>query len=334
MKIGRAFRFLFLVVPLAAAAQSVAAQSAAAPVATAPAAERPMDFAEVWAYLMKGEEAFLSAQYPITDIGYFGAGISMFGKLTGVPDRRKLASFKGRVHLVVAETGNQALTHFCLDPRFELREAIIGEIVAAAAPFDGVQIDFEAVPSADKALFVEFLGRLKERLGGKPLTVALPARWKTVDDSYDYALIGQVVDRIVVMAYDEHWSSSVPGPIASIDWCRNVSQYALSTIGPGKLIMGLPFYGRAWADKNPARAYKHSGVAQLRAEKALETVNRDNEIPFFDYQETVNVRVFYEDAASISYRLQLYGSASVDKVAFWRLGQEDAAVWTYLRAVN
>ena len=293
-----------------------------------------MDFAEVWAYLMKGEEAYLSDTYPITDIGYFGAGISMFGKLTGVPDRRKVSSFKGRVHLVVAETSNHALTHFCLDPRYELRDKLIGEIVAASANYDGVQIDFEAVPSQDKALFVDFLAQLKVRLGAKPLSVALPARWRAVNDSYDYALIGEIVDRIVVMAYDEHWSTSVPGPIASIDWCRNVSQYALSTIGAAKLIMGLPFYGRAWADKNPAKAYKHSGVTQLRAEKALETVNRDREIPFFEYQETVNVRVFYEDVSSLSYRLQLYGNASVDKVAFWRLGQEDTAVWTYLRAIN
>jgi spore germination protein len=319
LKFGRLISTLFVAFPLALAAQN---------------SEKPMDFSEVWAYLMKGEEAFLSAAYPISDIGYFGAGITMFGKLTGVPDRAKIASFKGRVHLVVAETGNLPLTHFCLDPRFELRDTLIDAIVAASASFDGVQIDFEAVPAQDKAFFIDFLAQLKARLGGKPLSVALPARWKAVDDSYDYAIISQVVDRIIVMAYDEHWSTSVPGPIASIDWCMNVSKYALEKIGNAKLIMGLPFYGRAWADKNPAKAYKHSGVARILEEKAQLPVDRDKQIPYFEYQETVNVRVFYEDALSLSYRLKVYEKASVDKVAFWRLGQEDADVWSYLRALN
>jgi spore germination protein YaaH len=304
------------------------------PTLNAQIAENPINFTEVWAYLMRGEEMYLSESHPISDIGYFGAGITMFGKLTGVPDRGKLRDFKGRVHLVVAETANAPLTHFCLDPQYGLRDTLIEEIATASSAFDGVQIDFEAVPGQDKALFADFLATLKARLGDKTLSVALPARWKTVNDSYDYALIGEIVDRIVVMAYDEHWSTSVPGPIASIEWCKNVSKYAMEKIGNAKLIMGTPFYGRAWIDKNPARAYKHSGVASLLAEKGSASVNRDKEIPFFDYEETVNVRVFYEDARSISFRLKVYESAAVDKIAFWRLGQEDNDVWNYLRTLD
>jgi spore germination protein YaaH len=75
-------------------------------------------------------------------------------------------------------------------------------------------------------------------------------------------------------------------------------------------------------------------VTSLLAEKALDTVNREMQIPFFEYEETVNVRVFYEDVLSLSSRLRLYESASVNKIAFWRLGQEDAGVWNYLRTLN
>jgi len=300
-------------------------------------AESKSGFTEVWAYLMNGEERYFDASQPITDLAYFGAGMNASGHLAGVPDpdkvRAKAPGIK-RVHLVVAETGNQALTHFSIDPDFPLRMVLIAEIAAAALPFDGVQIDFEAVLTKDALHYQSFLSDLKAALGSKMLSVAIPARWKAVGDPYDYPKIAAIVDRVVVMAYDEHWSTSVPGSIASLDWCRNVSSYALQTIGESKLIMGLPFYGRAWADKNPSRAYKFSSVASLISEKALESGIRKDEIPFLEYQEIVNVQVYYEDSLSLGARLRLYKNASVRSVAFWRLGQEDPEVWNLLRPVQ
>ncbi|GAB1484681.1 hypothetical protein MASR2M78_34990 [Treponema sp.] len=123
-------------------------------------------------------------------------------------------------------------------------------------------------------------------------------------------------------------------PIASLEWCKNVSAYALKTIGNSKLIMGLPFYGRAWTDINPARAYKYSSVTSLINEKSLETGTRIDDIPFLEYQEIVNVQVYYEDSLSLGARLGIYRDASVRSVAFWRLGQEDPEVWNLLRPVQ
>lgn len=294
---------------------------------------QPVAFQEIWAYLMKGEEQYLSVSYPISDLGYFGAGISTYGALTGLPDPAKIAFFPGKKHLVIAETGNAALTHFCLDPQYPLRDALVRDIIAAAASYDGVQIDFEAVPARDADLFVEFLALLKGKLGTKPLSVALPARWRTVGDSYDYARISAVADKIIVMAYDEHWSGGVPGSIASLDWCATVSAYALSKIGREKLVMGLPFYGRAWTDTNPAKAYKHSGISKLVTDKNISTLNRNKDIPYFEYLETVKVQVFFEDSVSTLSRLNLYKTAAVKGISFWRLGQEDPEVWKYM-AVN
>jgi len=129
------------------------------------------------------------------------------------------------------------------------------------------------------------------------------------------------------MAYDEHWSGGIPGSIASLDWCANVSSYSLSKIGREKLVMGLPFYGRAWADTNPAKAYKHSAISKLVTDKNIGTPNRNEDIPWFEYQETVRVQVYYEDAISTLSRLNLYKTAAVRGVSFWRLGQEDPEVW-------
>jgi spore germination protein YaaH len=295
--------------------------------AASEAAPSRIEFAEIWAYLMDGEERFLGASQPITDLVYFGAGLGTSGNLVGVPDRDKLPPFKGRVHLVVAEIGNYALTHFCLDPEYPLRDALIADIAKGAEAYDGVQIDFEAVGSKDYENFYAFLSLVKNAIGKKILSVALSAQTKETSDNLSYEKIGKIADRIIVMAYDEHWSASEPGPVASIEWCQKVSAYALSKVDADRIVMGAPFYGRAWADKSLSRAYKYSSLVKLIDEKQIANVQRQGDIPFMEYDELVNVKVFFDDFASILARLTMYRSASVRNIAFWRLGQEDPDVW-------
>ena len=200
---------------------------------------------EVWAYVVAGREAALKPGLPITDIGYFAADVNLYGSLTDVPKRRNLPAFNGRVHLV-AKCDGRALTHFALAPGSAERKALVTDLIAAAKDYDGLQIDFENVPQKDGDTFLSFLGELKAGLGNRMFTIALPARTKKIsDDVYSYEKIKPLVDRILVMAYDEHWSTSAPGPIASLPWCRRVANYCLDAIGKEKLIMGLPFYGRA-----------------------------------------------------------------------------------------
>lgn len=291
------------------------------------AVSEKLEFSEVWAYLISGEERFFDPAQPITDLAYFGADIDMAGKLADLPKRAKLSQFKGRVHLVVNELSNYALAHFCLSPEYPLRDALVADILDSAKDYDGVQIDFEALSSRDYENFYAFLALLKGGLGQKALSVAMPAYLKEPKDGLSYDRVAKIADRIVVMAYDEHWSSSEPGPVASMDWCRKVAGYAVSAIGADKLVMGLPFYGRAWADKSLSRAYKYSSLAKLIDEKGIGIIQRKDEIPYIEYDELVSVKVYFDDSASTLRRLGMYGSASVRNVAFWRLGQEDPAVW-------
>lgn len=284
-------------------------------------------FREVWAYLMKGEEPFLTPALPVTDLCYFSAEINAYGELTGVPDIKKIASYRGRKHLVVAEGVSHSLTHFCLDPAYPVRDALVQAIIAAALPYDGVQIDFEAIPARDRDYFVQFLALLKNGLGGKPLSVALPARLSESGDMLGYARIADIVDRIIIMAYDEHWSTSIAGPVASMEWSGRVAAYASSRIPVPKLVMGLPFYGRAWGDVKTDRAYKFSAISSLLVDKDVQSFAREGNVPSFRYRELVTVDVYYDDAESLLHRLRLYRDAGARAVAFWRLGQEDTAVW-------
>jgi hypothetical protein len=295
-----------------------------------PGEEFPVpEFGEVWAYVLQGREEALREGLPLSDLGYFGAEVDTYGKLTGVPRAGDLPPFAGRVHLVVV-CDSYSLTHFVLKPDSPERRELVADLLAAARNFDGLQIDFENIPVRDREPFISFLGELRAGLGDRRFTVALRARTRPLDnDVHDYHRIAPLVDRILVMAYDEHWGGSPPGPIAGMDWCRDVASYALSVIGPDKLIMGLPFYGRAWIDPSPARAYTYPQIETMLNDRGA-GIRRDQGIPSFEYEIPVLVRGYYEDALSTAARLRMYRDLGVRAVGFWRLGQENPGVWDTL----
>ena len=288
-------------------------------------------FPEIWAYVVAGRESALKPGMPLSDIGYFGAEINSYGSLVEVPDRRKLPAFNGRVHIVV-KCDSRSLTHFVLKPGSTERSALIADLLAASKNYDGLQIDFEYVPARDGEPFFTFLKELRNGLGNKMFTIALAARTRKIaDDVYDYEKIAPLVDRILVMAYDEHWSGSTPGSIASLPWCRRVAAHSLSVIGKEKLIMGLPFYGRGWASTNHSQAYLYTTVERIMKENNVTEIQREDGIPNFGYDATISAKVYYEDEYSLFTRMDMYQSMGVTAVGFWRLGQETPEVWKLLR---
>jgi spore germination protein YaaH len=300
--------------------------------------ERPV-FKEIWAYLLQGEEQELTGSEPITDLCYFGASLTRDGRITDEVSRPAVTiknGLKPAIHLVIAELSNDALMHFSLNPRYGVRSLLIDDICRVSEGFDGVQIDFESVSRDDADFFIDFLKELKNRLPvEKKLSVALPARTKPVaDDAYDYSRIASIADRMVIMAYDEHWSTSSPGPIASLPWCARVVDYVKSVVKSEKIVMGLPLYGRAWQDKRLAKALRFRNVQELVAEKQS-TINYAPEFgAYFEYSENVVVTVFYDDPRTILEKLRLYRARGIGSVSFWRIGQGPLQLWSSIDAAT
>ena len=146
------------------------------------------------------------------------------------------------------------------------RAQLISEIraIIAARGADGVNIDFEPVPTSLRDDFTTFVRELKAGLaagGGKSYltvdTMAGAASWAT---GYDVAALtaSGAADALMVMAYDFSWSgSSRAGGVSPLkspyifDVTDAVTAYL--KLAPGnKLIWGVPYYGRTWPTKTDA----------------------------------------------------------------------------------
>ena len=291
----------------------------------------PVQVKESWGYVMQNRLDEYDNSIPLTDVCFFAAEINNYGELAGVPNRSKIKVGNARCHMVVV-CDSRSLTHFVLDPDSSVRKPLLKQIVKAAAPYDGVQIDFELVPARDRKNFITFLADLRYMLKDKWFTVCVPARFKLLsEDIYPYAEIARYSDRVFVMAYDEHWSTSKPGAIASIDWCSKVMEYAQKSIPERKLIMGIPFYGRTWANETTAGAWYFSGANRIMTENKVTDVIYENDIPTFKYTQNVEVTGYFNDAYSCVQLCRLYENAGIKKIGFWRIGQEDPAFWEWIK---
>ncbi len=294
----------------------------------------PVTFTETWGYVMQNRLGDYNKNLPVSDVCLFAAEVNSYGELTSVPSRKIINVGKARCHLVFV-CDSRSLSHFVLDPQYGIRDRMIDDIVKAGKDFDGIQLDFEYIPARDRRNYIEFIRILRSKIPDKIFSLCVPARFRLLsEDLHPYAELASLCDRIFVMAYDEHWSTSAAGPVASVDWCRKVMDYGLRSVPAEKLIMGIPFYGRAWGDKTTSTAYTFNGVNRVLNENKNMEVVYENDIPKFKYSTTVNVTGYFNDAYSAVNLSRLYQESGVKNLGFWRIGQEDPAFWQYLQLAS
>ncbi len=291
-------------------------------------------FNEVWGYLKEGEETFFPQHSSITDVAYFCGQVSEEGRLESFPSIEQLpeACQSLRKHLVVAVLHNKWLMYWVLKRDLKARDVLVQDIVKASQGYQGVQIDFESLRPQDKEAYLAFLKKLKSKMPkDKILSVAVPARTRDRSDAFAYKPIAQIVDRVIVMAYDEHWSGGPAGPIASGNWCARVCDYATQHIPASKLVMALPFYGRVWQTTEVACSLKYSNILRLWEKHKTPLIRTSDGVPTFSFEEKVKATCYFEDVQSLEYKLKLYQTQKIERVAFWRISQEPAKIWQLVK---
>ena len=195
--------------------------------------------------------------------------------------------------------------------------------------YAGVSIDFESIPDKAQPGFRAFLAELYGVFHPKGLQVSVnvPAS----DPAFAYRKIAASADLLILMAYDEHWSTGSPGPIASLPWFAKVVRERSQDVPKDKMIVALGSYAYDWSKGKPAeeRTFEEAVLTARESEGdiRLDPASLD---PTFDYADDDNQihHVWMLDAVTAFDQLQVVRASGARGVALWRLGSEDPAIWT------
>lgn len=217
--------------------------------------------------------------------------------------------------------------------------------IVSAGGGDGVNIDFERVPSVSRdslTLFMQVLAdSFHTRKPGSQVSCA-PTDYDTRQGDWDLPALQSIVDLFFFQGYGYHYSgSSTSGPVgllpSSSFWgglnITTLVSFVLSRISPEKVLLGLPHFGYRWPTAGPdaksATAGSGSAIYYPEATAAAATYGRQWDAaglsPWYRYQSgTQWYQGWYEDQESMAAKYQFALERNLMGVGMWALGQDGA----------
>ncbi len=239
----------------------------------------------------------------------------------------------------------------------DAREQIINNVIAEAIKtgIDGINVDIENVSTAAGEHYIQFIRELsvKCRQNGIVLSVAnYPP--KAYNSHFNYEEQGIVVDYVIIMGYDEHYSGSLEaGSVSSISYVEEGITEMLTMVSADKIISAIPFYTRLWestlkTDEELAAqagteegeyeysvtstAYGMSSAANVVAEAGVTPEWDETTMQYYATWTVDNTiyEIWLEEEESIEAKLKLMDEYDLAGTAAWKLGFEDSSIWSMI----
>ena len=215
------------------------------------------------------------------------------------------------------------------------RQNLITQLIQAAVNvgLDGINVDFESLSEDVGIHFLEFLRELSVECHKNNLVLSVdnPVP-EDFTSHYDRAEQGRVVDYVIIMGYDEHYSGSDAGSVASLPWVEQGIQDTLEEVPADRVINAVPFYTRLWKTTGGAVTSEAIGMDQAQqviSEKNVETYwDKNTSQNYGTYEEDNSTyQIWLEDAQSIAAKVKLASKYKLAGVAAWKLGFENSGIW-------
>ncbi|NQV14531.1 T9SS type A sorting domain-containing protein [bacterium] len=213
---------------------------------------------------------------------------------------------------------------------------------------DGVNIDFEFVPTAARQNFNTFIHDLTQafhdQIPGSEVSIAMPS----VDwwNSYDYNYLSDNCDGLMIMAYGYYWGGSDnAGPLSPLNsgfssWYirRTIQDYLTKTGGDGsQLILGLPWYGMNWPVTNTSMGAPTTdtgssidySAAEPNAQSYGKQYNSSAPSAWYNYTSGGPRQVWYDDSLSLAAKYTYAKEQDIKGIGIWALGYDGgrAEIW-------
>jgi spore germination protein YaaH len=227
------------------------------------------------------------------------------------------------------------------DRRMKMTKQLIG--FAQIYKLKGINIDFENVNTKDKENLVQFVREMTPLLHEQGLVVSMDVTPKSNSEMwsvfYDRPALAEVIDYMMLMAYDEHWASSpVSGSVASLPWVEKSVSRLLEEdrIPPSKLILGVPFYTRLWTEES--KAGKNTVTSKALSMESAQAIIKDKKLTpvldsatgqnYAEYKDGAKLmRIWLEDETSVKARMEIVKKYDLAGIASWRRGYETPDIW-------
>lgn len=236
------------------------------------------------------------------------------------------------------------------------RQTHINDILSLARRmnFDGILIDYEALPPKYRDVYSLFIKELAQALHANKKLLSIAIHPKTSKNNpienngshaQDWSQLQHYSDQLHFMTYGEHTSGTGPGPIASPAWLQRVFNYAINErrVPSDKLYVGVPLYGEVWEQ---VKMGKYRGLnidLTFSHVKDLKNKYHGKEMwsdafasPNLEYMnnEDRKRKIWFENLRSFDAKRLVWEEYGLCNLAFWRLGGEDPGVWSRLRELG
>ena len=247
------------------------------------------------------------------------------------------------VHLCVTMFSNHATFLESATAKQHLIDNLITLIGDRSA--QGVNIDFESVPSAQRTNLTNFMIDLSQQmhtaLPGSIVSIDLPAvDWNS---TFEVGAMSSYVDYFMIMGYDYYWSGSAQAgphsPLYTFDngydynLSKSISFYTHAGAPSQKLVMGIPYYGREWPTENssiPSNTTAYGTTITYKSVKANSSGHYgtrlwddNSKTPYYVYYDTEWNQCFSDDEGSLKIRYDMVYYRDLAGIGIWALGYDN-----------